>query len=851
MSLCVWRGDAQGIAQVDQVTVDEVEIGDSFTLTINRKAVSFTATTASAEHVYSGLSAAISAASLPEFPTATFVPADLHQASSLKLTGRADGTPFTISGSTSNGGQGSVEVELLQNGQPGRNMKQRISLPAGISGGTFTLSWSGQTTTPLDFDATAAEVESALIALTNIGSGNILVTGDAAGPWVVEFTATLGQTTQPPLSGNGASLTGQAVSVTQIQAGQSGSNYAGNFVVQYNSSFDFSSGVQITGTDPYGNIRTETTNYFYGEPSMWKNAIGAALGVGNASIAVTIADNSESSAYDIDYTISFECLGILAGQANIDLDLGWVTNNALIPLNVTDTGGNLRNEKQLVTLPGSPTGGTFTLTFQGQTTSNIAFDASASTVQAELEALANVSSGDVVVTAGSVSGWLIEFIQNLGSQDLALLTGSGVNLAGGQLAVSITQAAIEPRNEQVLITLGEEVSGGTFTLSHAGHTTSDLAYDATSATVAAALAALSHLANGDIQVSGNPGGPWTIEFTGSQAATNVSSVSANGDNLTGTSTQTITITSLISPTGPFHWDNADNWSGGSVPGNGDTVVLEQTANPVKYALNQSSLTLALLDIRASYTGTIGLASENRDGNSPYIEYRPRSLNIGANEVRIGAGEGSGSARIRLNLGSVASNITVFSTATPAATGQYAVSLQGTHANNKLFVYQGVVSIAPQSGESAQFGELSVGYEDDPASDVELFLGENVTLGDVVIHGGRITAEGLSGSAISSLLVTAGEVFLLGTDGVEQLDIAGGVLFYRTTGTLAGNTVVSGDGRLSLVGDLRAKTITNTVTCRGDNATIEDPHHTAASLSIAYESTTRLPELGTNFTIARS
>jgi hypothetical protein len=41
--------------------------------------------------------------------------------------------------------------------------------------------------------------------------------------------------------------------------------------------------------------------------------------------------------------------------------------------------------------------GTFTLTFDGQTTSAIAWDASASTVQSALESLSNIDAGEVAI----------------------------------------------------------------------------------------------------------------------------------------------------------------------------------------------------------------------------------------------------------------------------------------------------------------------------------------------------------------------------------------------------------------------------------------------------------------------
>src|ERR1700738_5248805 len=55
------------------------------------------------------------------------------------------------------------------------------------------------------------------------------------------------------------------------------------------------------------------------------------------------------------------------------------------------------DEIQTVTLTGAPTGGTFTLTFGANTTSGIAYNASAATVQAALVALASIGANNVVV----------------------------------------------------------------------------------------------------------------------------------------------------------------------------------------------------------------------------------------------------------------------------------------------------------------------------------------------------------------------------------------------------------------------------------------------------------------------
>lgn len=67
------------------------------------------------------------------------------------------------------------------------------------------------------------------------------------------------------------------------------------------------------------------------------------------------------------------------------------------------------NEVQTLTVTGGPTGGTFTITFSGQTTGNIAYNATAAVVQTALEALSNVNPGDIVVTGNAGGPWTLTF----------------------------------------------------------------------------------------------------------------------------------------------------------------------------------------------------------------------------------------------------------------------------------------------------------------------------------------------------------------------------------------------------------------------------------------------------------
>jgi len=75
-------------------------------------------------------------------------------------------------------------------------------------------------------------------------------------------------------------------------------------------------------------------------------------------------------------------------------------------------------------------------------------------------------------------------------------------------------------------------TGGTFTLEYDGQTTSALAYNASAATVATALKALSNIGDNDVSVT-KSGTTYTVAFIGALADTNVPALIADGTSLTG------------------------------------------------------------------------------------------------------------------------------------------------------------------------------------------------------------------------------------------------------------------------------------------------------------------------------
>lgn len=125
---------------------------------------------------------------------------------------------------------------------------------------------------------------------------------------------------------------------------------------------------------------------------------------------------------------------------------GTVPRDCYIQLGPTATAVN---EVQRATITGTPTGGTFILSYAGQPTTAIAYNAAAATVQTALEALDSVSPGDVVVGGGPGPGtpYTFTFGGALGGTDLPQMTATG-SFTGGTapaIAITTTTAGVSPK----------------------------------------------------------------------------------------------------------------------------------------------------------------------------------------------------------------------------------------------------------------------------------------------------------------------------------------------------------------------------------------------------------------------
>ena len=83
------------------------------------------------------------------------------------------------------------------------HMSQRVPVPTALitlgsqASGTFTVTYLGQTTSGVAYNASAATLQTAIQALSTVGASNATVAGSAGGPYTVTFAAALAQNIYP------------------------------------------------------------------------------------------------------------------------------------------------------------------------------------------------------------------------------------------------------------------------------------------------------------------------------------------------------------------------------------------------------------------------------------------------------------------------------------------------------------------------------------------------------------------------------------------------------------------------------------------------------------------------------
>lgn len=159
--------------------------------------------------------------------------------------------------------------------------------------------------------------------------------------------------------------------------------------------------LSANGTTPRGNAKnislTPTyADYLVGGPNDLLGASWSVADVRNENFSLLLERGSGSSEVEVDaiqVIIYFNSYGgplmALREQVRQQILIGRESGT---------------NEVQTLTITGTPTGGTFRLTFNGVETANIAYNAAAATVQSALEAISSIGAGNVACGGGDLPG---------------------------------------------------------------------------------------------------------------------------------------------------------------------------------------------------------------------------------------------------------------------------------------------------------------------------------------------------------------------------------------------------------------------------------------------------------------
>jgi hypothetical protein len=502
-------------------------------------------------------------------------------------------------------GNGQVVVTTVVSGSAGRNELQRIQLSSGITGGTFTLTFDGQTTAAIAYNASAAALQSALEALSNIAPGDVSV-AKSGSVWTVTFQGAYAGTNVPEMTGDGSSLTSSGGSLS-IATNQQGLD--GGFEVRI-ISIRVGHGVNTVLKLKVGTQYTPARALSSWTQSQLISDIQAITGSGTISLTGGFKPHSNGD--------------------NLAFAWKWIGAKAFATTSIWlyDSAGNFlrgdrqinrglvssyeKAEVQLINLT-SATGGTYTLTFDGQTTGPLDWNASASTVQFALVGLSNIGASDVDVFNGesSLSGTgrhilAVKFLATYEDTDVPQLTiDTGSLTGGGSISTLLQGNTPNQRNEIQRIIVN--ASGGTFTLTFDGQTTGNISVGATAGDLQTALEGLSNIDPGDVSVSGagTSVAPYLVEFEGQYAATNVPQLTGSVGGLTGGS---VTVTTLTQGEPPVNEQQAMY-----IVGDGGTFTLAYLSEPtigIAYDAEAAAVEAALEllagidDVTVSGAGTI-------------------------------------------------------------------------------------------------------------------------------------------------------------------------------------------------------------------------------------------------------
>jgi hypothetical protein len=157
---------------------------------------------------------------------------------------------------------------------------------------------------------------------------------------------------------------------------------------------------------------------------------------------------------------------------------------------------------------------------------------------------------------------------------------------------------------------------------------------------------------------------------------------------------TVTLGHPVTASGPYFADNVLNWLDGSLPVDGDDIIINGAFQMLYGFAAFSGVQPATITIgeRCGATTQIGLPFMNADG---YNEYRTTEWSIGPVVLNVRGTAGL----VKINCGSDVFAASIYSSGTSLEPGFSPIQIRGTNASNVVNAYGGNTSVAAR-GETA-------------------------------------------------------------------------------------------------------------------------------------------------------
>lgn len=721
----------------------------------------------------------------------------------------------SVSTTTEGGGDNNNQVQFIHfkhTEQDGLSDNEDFSLQGDINvtAGTFDLTTAFGTITNIPYDILPNDFLTLLEQQANVGEGAVSVglefdnRLDEGGTWDITWIGSQGdQDLAPNPSIDSTNLTGGSYSA---------SGPDGGVAIDTTRLHEIDTAKFRLGIIDFESGTTEWTQDFSptDTASTFQSGLEGLSGVGSGNISVSKtrlgADN---------LALKIEWIGTKKSSEQPSLQVQGDRGTPVLNTSVVGLirgGAFATNEVQQVSISGSPSEGTFTLTFNGVRTEDLAYNADATTVESKLEDLASVGANNVNATGGPLPGTAIdvEFINGLSAQNVPEMIIDDTKLRS---RIETTQhGAPEAQNEVQRLSIDgprSDVHDGSFTLTSGGNTTAAIEWDADAAAVESALEALASV--DDVVVTGGPfpAADMDVEFRGTQAATDVGEMTTASSLDLGTITiQTTraggadaTVRETTRSAGPAHWDDPQNWTAGRIPESGDDVKLGPAASPLAFGIKQRATVTA---DAANDLLTMSQLADFRDDQKVRLrttDTLPGGLSTGTDYWIVNLDRDARTFQLAASGGGAAINLTDSGTGTHTVAPELQ-SLVG----HSSFGPDGEIGLPRFNNEGSGYVEyrpryLEIGFAD-AANNGLLLVGRQGGVGsgrlkiDVGIYQPAVevndTGSGFPGESALELLFNNANCDLLVMGG--EVAVASGPSESSTMGkpTLRGGTVVFGE-----------------------------------------------------------